>query len=301
MDLEKKGMLFIVFTAIVSGISIFINFWAVKGFDSSVFTFSKNLLVAIFLLTIILAFSMFKDVRKLSRKDWLKLAGLGLIGGSIPFLLFFRGIQLANGSIASFIHKAIFIPVIVLAFFFLREKPNKWMLLGAGLLLGGTYLLVLPKLAWTIGLMFIAIAVLLWAADNVYAKYLLKDMSGTLVAFGRMFFGSLFMLVFLFATGKAGMVIAMSAQQYLWILLTGVLLLLFVFSYYNGLKHVKVTTAASLLLLGLPITALLDAIFKGTAVSLASAMGIVLIFAGIVLIAFLRTTSEVVVAQDGRA
>ena len=231
----------------------------------------------------------------------MKLIGLGLIGGSIPFLLFFKGIQLANASVASFIHKAIFIPVIVLAFIFLREKPNRWVFLGAGLLFGGTYLLVLPKLDWSAGLIFISIAVLLWAADNVYAKHLLKNMSGTLVAFGRMFFGSLFMLIFLFATGKAGMVIVMSSQQYVWILLTGALLLLFVFSYYNGLKHVKVTTAASLLSLGLPVTVLLNAIFKGAVVSLASAMGLVLIFAGLVLMVFLKTASVSVVASDGRA
>jgi drug/metabolite transporter (DMT)-like permease len=115
-----------------------------------------------------------------------------------------------------------------------------------------------------------------------------------------MFFGSLFMLAFLVATGKASLIVSMNSQQYLWIFLTAGLLLLYVFSYYNGLKHIPVSQAACILTLGLPITVLLDAVFRGLPLSLPSAMGIVLVFAGVGLAAFLKVPA-VAVRQHGRA
>ena len=43
--LERKGLQLVFFTAIISGVSIFINSYGIKGIDSSVFTFSKNIIV----------------------------------------------------------------------------------------------------------------------------------------------------------------------------------------------------------------------------------------------------------------
>ena len=53
---NKKGLLLVFLTAVISGFSIFINSYGVKGFDSSVFTFSKNIVVALFLFSIIIFF-----------------------------------------------------------------------------------------------------------------------------------------------------------------------------------------------------------------------------------------------------
>lgn len=279
---KRFGLMLIVATALVSGVSVFINAWAVKGFDSGVFTFAKNALVAVFLLAIILGLGIFRELHSLKRKDWRNLVLLGVVGGSIPFLLFFRGLQIAGASAGSFIHKLLFIPVVVLALLFLKEKVSWKTVAGAGLLVAGMFFLVLPKLAWSSGLLMIAAAVLLWAVDNVFAKHLLKGLSGTVVAFGRMFFGSVLMLAYLVVIGKESLIVSMSSQQYVWILLTGALLLLFVLTFYTGLKVVKVTTAASILSLGLPITVILDLAFRGVAMTLQSAMGIVLVLGGVV-------------------
>src|SRR3989338_10716149 len=118
---NKNGLILVLFTAIISGFSIFINSIGVKEFDSSIFTFAKNLVVAILLLAIIIGLGNFSELRLLKRKHWLQFMGIGLIGGSVPFLLFFRGLQLAAGTTSAFLHKKIFIYITIFALLFLKE------------------------------------------------------------------------------------------------------------------------------------------------------------------------------------
>ncbi|PIN68017.1 hypothetical protein COV94_06270, partial [Candidatus Woesearchaeota archaeon CG11_big_fil_rev_8_21_14_0_20_57_5] len=68
-----KGIRLILFTALVSGFSIFLNSWAVKGFDSSVFTFSKNLLVALLLSAVLLGIGMRDQLMRLKAGQWRQL------------------------------------------------------------------------------------------------------------------------------------------------------------------------------------------------------------------------------------
>jgi drug/metabolite transporter (DMT)-like permease len=165
------------------------------------------------------------------------------------------------------------------------------------MLLFGNFLLLRPDFNLALGHLLILIAVILWAAENTLAKYVLKDLSGTLVAFGRMFFGSAFIMVFLAFTGRLPMVWSMSATQYLWIGLTAAFLLLYVLSYYNGLKHINVSTAACVLALGSPITTGLNWLFKDVAVTLHQGVGILLVLLGVVLaILFTQSASHVRIA-----
>ncbi len=284
---NKKGLLLVFFTAIVSGFSIFINSFGVKGFDSSVFTFSKNAVVALFLFSIIIFLKQFNELKKLNKKHWLQLIGIGFIGGSIPFLLFFKGLQMATGTAAGFIHKTIFAYVAIFALLFLKEKMTKGMLIGALLLLIGNYFMIMPDFNFSFGNALIFAATILWAAENTLAKYVLRELSGTVVAFGRMFFGSLFILMFLLITGKAPVIFSMTYMQHLWILLTAAFLLIYVFTYYNGLKLVKVTTASCILALGAPITTLLGFAFNGAAISLYEGLGMLLIVMGVISVVWL--------------
>src|SRR3990172_755192 len=111
----SKGMLLVFATAIISGFAIFINSYGVKSFDPYLYTFLKNLVVALFLVGLLLGLKEFKQLKKLKKKDWLLLAIIGLIGGSIPFLLFFKGLSLTTAASGSFVHKTMFIYVAILA------------------------------------------------------------------------------------------------------------------------------------------------------------------------------------------
>ncbi len=294
---SKKGLMMVLATALISGFSIFINRYGAKGFDSSVFTFSKNIAVPVALFALLVGISQWRELKALSGKQWQKLFVIGAVGGSVPFLLFFKGLQIASGATASFIHKTLFIYAAVLAFVFLKEKVSKEVLLGCALLLAGNYAALMPKLSFSFGHLLIFIAVLFWAAENVYAKHVLRELSGTVVAFGRMFFGSLIILLFLVATGKTSLVWSMSAAQYGWIGITSMLLLMYVLTYYNGLKELKVSTATALLALGSVVTTLLDFVFRETPVSLFQASGMALMVAGVVAVVWFSVPSATPRAQ----
>ncbi len=288
----KKGIMLLLGTAFISGLSIFLNSYGVKGFDSSVFTFAKNIFVAMLLLALIIGLGQFSKLKILTKKQWLWLAGIGLVGGSIPFLLFFKGLQMSTGAVGSFIHKTIFVYVAVFALIFLKEKLSRGLFIGAVLLLAANYLMIRPEFALGSGHLLIFIATILWALENVMAKHVLCEVSGTVVAWGRMFFGSVFILIFLGITGKVSLIFSMAPSQYAWILVTALLLLGYVLTYYNGLAHVKVTTAACILALGSPITTLLDAMVKGTALPLNQMAGIVISVLAIGAIFLLDTRKE---------
>tara|TARA_Y100000310_G_C20652960_1_gene800476 strand:- start:58 stop:969 length:912 start_codon:yes stop_codon:yes gene_type:complete len=276
---ESKGLILVLLTALVSGLAIFLNSFAVKGFNPFAFTFMKNAVVAVFLLSLILILKEFQEIKKLSFGQWKQLVAVGLVGGSIPFLLFFYALKLATPTAAGFIHKSLFIWATIFAFIFLKEKVSKQFIAAALMLFAGNFIFFGPI---TLGFpeLLVFAATLLWAAENVLSKHVLKQTIGRIVAFGRMFFGSAFILLFLVATNQLN-VLQVSLPQAQWVLLTSVLLFLFVFTYYSGLKHLSVQKATAILLLGQPITALLSIAFLGKVFSLQQAIGLTLIVFGV--------------------
>ena len=87
------GFLLVLATALVSGVSTFVNLYAVKGTNSDAFVTVRNLVVAAMIVP--LAYLGARGAsRPLRAFDWGRLALIGLVGGAIPFLLFFHGLSL---------------------------------------------------------------------------------------------------------------------------------------------------------------------------------------------------------------
>ena len=280
---QRTGFLLVLLTAIISGVSIFANSFAVQGFNPFAFTFLKTAVVAVFLFSIILLLKDLKAVKALSRKQLGQLAIIGLIGGSIPFLLFFYALTLTTAINAGFLHKTLFLWASLFALFFLKEKLDKKFIFAALLLLAGNFLLFNIS-AFGLPEMLILIATVLWAAENTLSKRVLKDLSGSIVAFGRMFFGSIFILAFLVFTNQATSTITLSIQQIQWVLISSAFLLAFVFTFYSGLKHLPVHKATAVLLLAQPITAFLSFAFLGKEILPIQGFGFLLITTGVFLL-----------------
>lgn len=278
--MNKKGLGLVFLTAVVSGFAIFINKFGVKGINSSVFTLSKNIVVALLLFSIILMFSNFKEFKTLTKKQWLKLAVIGFFGGSIPFLLFFRGLQLTSSANAAFIHKTMFVYIAILALFFLKEKINKNIIVAAVLLLAGNFLLIRPGFGLSIGNLFVFTATLFWATEQIISKHTLKELSFRMVAFGRMFFGSLFIIAFLAATNQLRFIIGLTFPQLRWVLVSSVFLFAYVVTWYAGIKLIKISTAACILLFGSVITTALS-FATSHVININQIIGMVLLIAGI--------------------
>src|SRR4030042_2043380 len=225
-----------------------------------------------------------KLLKNLKKKQWLLLLVIGLIGGSIPFLLFFKGLFLTTAAQGSFIHKTMFIYVMVFATLFFKERINKKLLFGGlFLLLGNAFLLKFIQHSLSQGDLLILLATLFWAVENIISKHVLKELPPRIVAWGRMFFGSAFILIFLVITGQVGLILNINSNQIIWVLVTSVLLFGYVMTWYSGLKHMPVSLATTILLLGAPITTLLTFISTGI-ISRIEILGAGLILVGVILI-----------------
>lgn len=283
--MEKRGYLLVLSTALVSGAAIFLNKFGVSGINPYVFTFAKNVLVVLFLLSLLILFNDFKAFKSLKKTQWLKLVAIGFFGGSIPFLLFFKGLSMAPSTTAALMHKSMFIFVSILAVYFLKEKVDKKFIIAALLLFAGNFaLLNITSFGLGIPDLYILIAVLLWTTETIISKHTLKEVPSRVVAFGRMFFGVLFILVFLAATGNITHLASLTISELGWILFTAVFLLFYVTTWYAGLKRIPASSAASVLVLGSAVTTALSIISAGS-FNFIDVTGIILITGGVAALA----------------
>ena len=297
------GILLVLLTVLISGVSNFVNFYAVGVPTSSdAFVTARNLAVAVLLLP----FALFlgRTARaKLSRVDWLKLGTVGLIGGAIPFLLFFRGLQMAGSSgaaTATFGYRTLFLMASVLGVVFLQERLSGRAILAAGLLLvGSALLLTLTGPIWTDGTGYVLLATTLWAGEYTLSKHTLRTLPSGTVALARMGFGGAFLLAYLAVSGQILAIGSFGGTDWLMLFLSALLLFGFVSTWYAGLKTVDLSVAASLLVLAFPITWALGFLTAKSTFTVGQAAGIVAIVVGAVLVvglASLRDTWRVVIA-----
>ena len=89
---DKQGILWALGAALISGVSVYVNkFGVTQVKDPFVYTTLKNSLVAIGFLAALGLFVSWQELRALTPRQWVGWVGLGLIGGGVPFLLFFQG------------------------------------------------------------------------------------------------------------------------------------------------------------------------------------------------------------------
>lgn len=294
----KRGLLLALSTAVISGFSIFINQFGVLVINPYIFTGLKNIAVAVLICGLLLAMKDWKLLKNLSKKYWGLLLAIGLIGGSVPFLLFFKGLSLTTAAQGSFIHKTMFIYVMILAGLFLKEKISKKLLFGSLLLLlGNVFLLKFIPHSLGKGDLLILLATLFWAVENVISKHALKELPSRIVIWGRMFFGSIFILIFLAITGQISLISGLNAHQVSWVIITSVILFGYVITWYSGLKYIPVSVATSILLLGSPITTLLSFVQTGV-IGPKEMLGMGLSLFGVVIILGIRHIRRPNLCQD---
>ena len=316
-------------TAVISGLAIYLNSFAVKQVpDPAVFTTLKNAVAAGLLVGLAARAGGGTAARALRPRQWGGLLILGVIGGSIPFLLFFTGLAQASAPSAAFIHKTLFIWVALLAIPFLGERlgwpqiaPFAGLLVrpavivppprvgcGTGatrigaaraLLLVGQAIIVPPTgIVWGTGETMIAAATLLWSIEVVIAKRLLSGgVPPSVAGAARLGFGLIVLFGFLAATGKLGAIGTLGLTGWAWVLLTGGLLFGYVATWYAALQRAPANIVTSVLVVGAVITAAFAAISKGALPDGGPLGGYLLIVVGVAVIAWMARRVREVAAQ----
>ncbi len=279
---SQKGLALAYLTALVSGISVFANSFGVLTMDPVAYTFLKNALVALILVSLALALKTHREFLSLSRKQAILLLFSGIVGGGIAFALYFSGLALLAGPVSSFLYRLVFIFSIGAAILLLKERPDWRVALGAlGVLAGNFLLLGGSPIPLSEGVLLVLAAAALWALEYAVSRMaLLTNLSPTTVASARMGIGAFVLLSLLAFQGKAGAMLATTPLSLGWVAVTAGLLTLFVTLWYSALKHAPLISCTAILTLGGPISALLSLALAGKALTPEAAAGFLLIAAG---------------------
>lgn len=258
-----KGVLFALITSIISGFAIFYSKIAVAKIDPLVMATLRNLYVGIVFLLLVVFFTKLSAIKDLKRKDLVSLIFIGLIGGGIPFYLFFTGLKLIGPQTGNIVHKSLFLWVTMLGVIFLKEKLSPIYLISYILVFVGIFFFTPFKLAFGKGELLVLSATLLWAVENIIAKKVLKHVSSNLVGLFRMVIGSMILLSLTIFTGKQSLLLSLSSHQLTTIVIGATILSFYVFFWYRALKYAPAGLVTLLLTFSVVVGNFLNGGFAG--------------------------------------
>jgi len=116
---RAAGAALALIAALVSGVAVFVNGYGVHAVkDATVYTTAKNLVAAVLLGALAALATARRSPARLTRprgrRQWAGLAVVAVVGGSVPFVLFFEGLARASSVQAAFIQKTLVVWVALL-------------------------------------------------------------------------------------------------------------------------------------------------------------------------------------------
>lgn len=272
--MRSRGIALAGATAAISGVAVYLNGRGVAAYgDATAYTTAKNLMAALVIGLTIVAVRRSRGAsaapltRPTRPSHWWGFAYVAVLGGAVPFVMFFSGLASTASTQAAFLHKMLVVWVAVLAVVVLRERLTWWhgaaiaLLVVAQVGLAGDISLVGDP-----GTMLVAGATLLWAVEVVVTKRLLAGVTPWTVSVARMAGGSVVLVVWCGVTGRLGAVIPATAAQWAWVLVTGVLLAGYVLTWHQALARAQAVDVTAVLVLGALMTAALAGAIDGAAI-----------------------------------
>lgn len=295
---RRPGYAAALLAAIVSGVAVFYNGFGVRLFpDATLYTTLKNAVVGVLVLApVVLLPRVRRELRRLRGRQWTWLAALALVGGSVPYVLFFEGLRLTTPATGAVLNHLQFAVVALLAVPLLGERVTPAMWLGlAALLVGALIGADVGALGWNRGAALVAASTVLFGAGFVLARHLLRELSTATVMAAKMTAGSVVLLAFCGATGRLGVVAHLNWAQWRFVLASGIILLAFTAATLAAIRRVQVTTVIAIGMAAPAITVLLQEA-AGRAVRVApsdlAGLAITLVAAAAVLVAGARTEAR---------
>ncbi|NIK59142.1 EamA family transporter [Kribbella shirazensis] len=310
--MRRLGLALAFGTAVISGVSVFVNSYGVRVVrDATVYTTAKNLIAAVVLMLLLAGGRLLAGRRtrhrdegarpalRSSPRTWLGIVVVAVVGGSVPFVLFFSGLAQASSTHAAFVHKTLVVWVALLAVPLLGERLGFLHYTAIGLLLVGQAALGggLSGFRFGTGELLLLAATLLWAVEVIVVKRLLGAMPPDVLAVARMGLGVVLLVGWVAVSGHWSALTGLSAEGWRWALLTGLLLAGYVATWYRALALAPAVDVTAVLVFAAIVTAALNAIVKGIAVTPQAGVGLALLAAGAGLITVARSRRTPVLAQ----
>lgn len=226
----------------------------------AVIVFYEHLLGAIILL--FLSIKWLKELKKMTRKEWLAIALVSLFSGALGTILYTAALGYIN-------YQAQYSVVVLLqqqlqpiwaigtAAILLKERVTKQFLFWAGIALVAAYFITFKDLqvnfstgsGTTMAGLFALLAGLMWGSSTAVSKYVLNKVSFVTGTALRFFLAPVFAFGFILFNNQTSLLLKVTPPQFLTLFLitfsTGMVALLF---YYYGLKRTpaRVTTLCEL-------------------------------------------------------
>jgi drug/metabolite transporter (DMT)-like permease len=238
--------------------------------------------------------------KRLNGRQWPWLLLLAVIGGSVPYALFFTGLKMGSPVTSSLLNHAQFILVAVLAFFLLRERAGFiiWSALVV-LLAGALWGISLTGLHWGLGDTLVALSTILFAAGVVLAKYLLRGLSTLTVMTAKMSIGSLLLALYIIFSGQGGTIFMLGTAQWKFVLATGLILLAFTVTAFLALRYASATVATAIPAAAPLVTTALVVIAPQAAIKSAPTIGLVLMIVAVAVLVIAGSRRELQTWRNG--
>jgi drug/metabolite transporter (DMT)-like permease len=298
----RTGIALAFVAAAISGVAVFVNGYGVRAVpDATVYTTAKNL-VAAAVLAVLAAVAIAgrrpSPVLPRGPRQVALLATVAVVGGSVPFVLFFEGLHRASSTHAAFVQKTLVVWVAALAVPLLHERLRPVHVVAMAAIVGGLVLLDGGRRGFRFGdgEVLILAATALWAVEAVLARRLLADLPPLTVALARMGGGVVVLAGWLAVTGRLGALAGLGARGWLWSVATGAILAGYVAAWYAALSRAGAIDVTAVLTVAAVITAALSTVVKGTPLPTTNAAGLALLVAGAGLVA----APALVAARRGR-
>lgn len=305
----RAGVGFALGAAAVSGFSVWLNGQVVSRVevfgDPGTYTTAKNLVAG----AVVAAFALVLTARRSphgfalprARRQLWALVAVAVVGGSVPFLLFFEGLARSGApGDAQLLHKAgLLVFVAVLGPALLRERLGALQVGGVVLVLAGYWMLSSGPDGATLGAgaLLVLAASLCWAVESVIDRWLLADVSVATVGTFRLFGGVLVLLAIGAFNGDTAGLAEIGVVGWAWASLTGVVLAAYVGLWLHGLRGAQAVDVTAILTLAAPITALVALLVDGVAAP--DPVGLVVIGCGAAVVAAVASWSPRRAALQG--
>ncbi len=232
-----------------------------------------------------------KPVKKLRKKDIPLFIACGVTGISINQLLFIKGLSITYSIHASLLMLCTPLLITITAFFFLKEKVNRYIISGLVCGISGAIMLISSRESSgtgdniILGDILIALNAISYAFYFVLVKPLILYYSPTQVLRWAFTFGTIFILPFGWAEFMEAPWQSMSGIQWSAIafVVVGATFLAYLFNIY-GLTHLQASATGAYIYLQPIFATIVAIIFMGEQLTIRKIFSAVLIFAGVYLV-----------------
>ena len=280
MKRHTKGIILFFLCVITFGIDPLLG-KPISHYDPFLLTFITAFIGSVLLFPFV--FPQRRELKKLNRDHWFLLILIGVLSQVVAFFLFFKGLQFGTATEASFLNGASALFALAVAHYWLHERITKLQYVGAAIMFFGLYVFTtLFSLEISSASIYFIAAAFFWGSMQVVAKRLSHNVSMLMIAFSRMFIGTMFLLPFVY--GSLGDLLTASFIDLVFMFFFGFVFAVSLVAFYSAIRYLKASEASFVVLLAPFVTAVLGYFFLGEILVPLQWFGGVLMFLGLYLI-----------------